>query len=241
MRGMDLTGRRFGKLTVLKVDEEFEAIRGSKPRRWICQCDCGTIKSIRGIELTRTKKSQKSCGCEAHKRAKNFGQITFKDLTGQKFGLLTAVEKVGKNQYGYAMWKCICDCGKECVVASRELNSGDTIFCGCQKNSFREYQIEQWLKNNKISYQKEYTFDDLKDTFKLRFDFAIFDNVNNLICLIEHQGIQHTNASEWHTKLSDKHDQMKKDYCREKNISLYEIWYYDDIEEKLKEILLKEE
>ena len=41
------------------------------------------------------------------------------------------------------MWQCKCECGKECIVSSRELNSGDTISCGCKKNSFREYLIEQ--------------------------------------------------------------------------------------------------
>ena len=51
MRGKDLTGQRFGKLVVLQLDEEFEQIRGKKQRRWICQCDCGTIRSFSGSNL----------------------------------------------------------------------------------------------------------------------------------------------------------------------------------------------
>ena len=111
------------------------------------------------------------------------------------------------------------------------------------KASRGEIKIHEILENAGVNFKEEYSFPGLVSSSgrELRFDFAIFDNANNLICLIEHQGIQHTNASDWHTELSDKHDQMKKDYCKEKNISLYEIWYYDNIEEKLKEILLKEE
>ena len=237
MRGKDLTGQRFGKLTVLKLDSDFEKIRGDRQRRWICQCDCGTIKSIIGAELTRTKKPQRSCGCEAKKRSKNFGKITFKDITGQKFGLLTPVEKIGINDYGYAIWKCKCDCGNECEKTSRELLSGDTISCGCQKNSYREAQIEQILKENKISYIKEYSFNDLKDILPLRFDYAIFNN-NILVGLIEHQGAQHTDmTTNWHTKSLEKHDQMKKDYCKRRNIPLFEIQYYDNLKEKMKDII----
>lgn len=34
-----------------------------------------------------------------------------------------------------------------------------------------------------------------------------------------------------------KHDQIKRDYCKEHNIILYEITYKDDIEQKLNNLL----
>ena len=55
----------------------------------------------------------------------------FKDISGQKFGRLTAIECVGKNRANYAMWRCRCDCGKETTVASNSLRSGNTRSCGC--------------------------------------------------------------------------------------------------------------
>ena len=236
----DLTGQRFGKLLVLHLDEEFEKNRNNRQRRWICQCDCGVIKSIIGAELTRKNKSQKSCGCESKKRQHNFGKITFKDLTGQHFGELTVLEKIGVNKYKYTIWKCQCNCGNICEITSRELLSGDTISCGCLKNSYREYLIEQFLKKNNIPYKKEYKFSDLIDKFPLRFDFAIFDNNNNLLGLIEHQGEQYFNKNvNWHTETLEQHDKMKKEYCIKNNIQLFEILYNENLEEKLKEILLK--
>src|SRR5690242_8934487 len=36
-----------------------------------------------------------------------------KDLSGQVFGLLTAVRVVGRNKAGYCLWLCRCQCGGE--------------------------------------------------------------------------------------------------------------------------------
>lgn len=52
---VDLSGRRFGKLKVLRLDEE----RTKRKSYWICECECGTIKSIRGDTLNVIQ----SCGC----------------------------------------------------------------------------------------------------------------------------------------------------------------------------------
>ena len=38
------------------------------------------------------------------------------DITGQRFGRLTAIERVGHNNNGHSLWKCLCDCGNEKVV-----------------------------------------------------------------------------------------------------------------------------
>lgn len=51
---IDLTGKKFGKLTVLHRESD-------KGTKWICQCDCGNIKSIEGYSL-RSGNTQ-SCGC----------------------------------------------------------------------------------------------------------------------------------------------------------------------------------
>ena len=52
------------------------------------------------------------------------------DLTGQKYGRLTVIEKSethvtpkGRNVY---MWRCVCDCGKESIVSTSALRSGQS-------------------------------------------------------------------------------------------------------------------
>lgn len=54
-----------------------------------------------------------------------------KDITGHKFGLLTAVEAVSVNSRIY--WDCTCSCGGEHSVRGDMLRSGKITHCGCQK------------------------------------------------------------------------------------------------------------
>lgn len=56
------------------------------------------------------------------------------DLTGQKFGKLLVQERTGSNKNRDAMWKCLCDCGKETTVSSRYLRSGRIKSCGCLRH-----------------------------------------------------------------------------------------------------------
>lgn len=57
-----------------------------------------------------------------------------RDLTGQKFNKLTALERAGFRDGARcrkSLWKCRCDCGNEVVTASVDLVSGATKSCGC--------------------------------------------------------------------------------------------------------------
>lgn len=53
------------------------------------------------------------------------------DLTGQKFGRLTAVSYAYSGDYGQSLWRCQCECGNIALVASRALRTGITHSCGC--------------------------------------------------------------------------------------------------------------
>ena len=53
------------------------------------------------------------------------------NLTGQKFGRLTAVKRVGSAENGTAMWECSCECGAVVSVRSVVLTSGRSKSCGC--------------------------------------------------------------------------------------------------------------
>lgn len=61
------------------------------------------------------------------------------DLTGQKFGRLTVVERVENAKNRNARWKCVCDCGNEVIVTGSNLCRGNTKSCGC-------YQKEMTVK-----------------------------------------------------------------------------------------------
>lgn len=68
------------------------------------------------------------------------------DLTGQRFGRLTVIERANTNEKGNAKWLCICDCGKETVVLSKLLRKGTTKSCGCYRS---EYWRERLTKHGK--------------------------------------------------------------------------------------------
>lgn len=53
------------------------------------------------------------------------------DLSGQKFGRLTVIEKAGSTKHGAIKWLCKCDCGNESIVIGDELRKGKTTSCGC--------------------------------------------------------------------------------------------------------------
>lgn len=55
----------------------------------------------------------------------------FIDLTGQKFGNLTVLNREGTKYGGAVAWKCLCKCGKEVIAAGNSLRTGHTKSCGC--------------------------------------------------------------------------------------------------------------
>lgn len=63
------------------------------------------------------------------------------DITGMKFGYLTAIHKTDKRYDGSIVWLCQCDCGNAKEVAAKLLKKHNTLSCGC-------YRKEQTRKAN---------------------------------------------------------------------------------------------
>jgi len=55
----------------------------------------------------------------------------FKNITGQKFGRLTALKPTPERQGGYIVWECRCDCGIIRKISLSSLTKGHTKSCGC--------------------------------------------------------------------------------------------------------------
>ena len=55
----------------------------------------------------------------------------FKDLTGQKFGRLTVIERVENDKNGSTRWLCRCECGNEKIIEGGHLRSHKIKSCGC--------------------------------------------------------------------------------------------------------------
>jgi len=63
----DLTNLQFGRLTVI------QRINGSRPTKWLCRCECGTLVSTRGSALLNGH--TQSCGCFAREQRLMANQI----------------------------------------------------------------------------------------------------------------------------------------------------------------------
>jgi hypothetical protein len=54
--------------------------------------------------------------------------------TGNKYGLLTVIERAGSNKHNIALWLCQCECGRKKVIPGQALRSGNTKSCGCGRS-----------------------------------------------------------------------------------------------------------
>jgi hypothetical protein len=53
------------------------------------------------------------------------------DLTGKRFGKLTAISSIYDAEKKLTLWKCQCDCGNIAYVRANRLVHGRTKSCGC--------------------------------------------------------------------------------------------------------------
>ncbi len=112
-------GFRAGRLTVAAPTPQ----RKNGYIVWRCRCDCG------GEILLDTRCLQRGtvcdCGCLTPVKP---GQ---KNIAGQRFGKLTAIEPAGEVLHGSAVWRCRCDCGGEVLAPLHQLRAGYRKSCGC--------------------------------------------------------------------------------------------------------------
>lgn len=118
-------------------------------------------------------------------------------------------------------------CGNEYSVKPYNFTNGKRC-PQCKTSSHGERLIREFLSCNNIEFKEQVKFEECKNKKSLPFDFAIYEN-GNIMFLLEFQGIQHYKESSLFGKKSfietQKNDKIKKDFCKENNISLLEIKY----------------
>lgn len=100
---IDLTGQKFGKLTVIKRISRTGAVT------WECQCDCGKITYVLGANLRYGH--TKSCGCLKGNR-----------FVGQRIDKLIIMQQINATDY-----LCLCDCGQNVIRTYKSLITQKSI------------------------------------------------------------------------------------------------------------------
>lgn len=212
-------GNTYGKLTVL---ERAPDLRHGEAR-WKCQCQCGNIALVSGVHLRNG--TVQSCGCKRHEKGGY-------DETGKRYGKLTVLKRSEERTDGsHVFWECLCDCGNLKTINGTYLRAGISTNCGCER-SVGEAKIAKILSLYDIPFKREYTFPDLVGNGggRLRFDFGVLDKHQNLLYLIEYDGVQHFKANcfggnDQEFDQLKNYDKKKNEYCIKNNIPLLRIPY----------------
>lgn len=218
MRAIDITNQRFGHLIALDFKKYSDETKG----KWRCLCDCGKEKRVTGSDLRSGRIT--TCGCKINS--------IIEEKPGTVYGYLQIKEKDSRPAKTFSdhciHWICTCLlCGTEISISGRNLRNGNTKSCGCLKSQ-GEKVISEILEEEKIPYQKEISFNDLRSEKNriLRFDFGIYEDFsyNKLLFLIEFQGELHFkpyNAQSLEKfKIQQQNDLWKEQYVSEKKIVL---------------------
>lgn len=229
-RRTDLCGLILGSLTVV------EMLYGYKNKQTYCRClcECGkeTIVYIGNLLSGRTL----SCGCiEAESRRT---RSHYKNIMGQKFGLLTVVNKTNKKtENGSVLWECLCECENTAYASYSDLARYRKSSCGCSHYSSMENFIATFLSENGINYISQARFDGCRNIYPLPFDFYLYEYNT----IIEYDGEQHFRPIEYFGgevgfKKQQHNDSIKNNYCLEHNINLIRFPYTlttDDIKKQI--------
>ena len=173
---VDLTGKRFGRLIVLKRN----GLAKDKCILWECQCDCGNITLVRGNNLKNG--TTKSCGCLAR-------ELAIKNNTKHNMS----------NTRFYNIWQCM---KRRCYDPKHECyhNYGGRGIVICDEwlhdfKSFSDWALANGYNDNlsidRIDNNKGYSPDNCRWATRLEQQTHTRNNIR-----VEYNGENHT-LSKW--------------------------------------------
>ncbi len=164
---IDMTGQKFGKLTVIKKDEkEHRAKNGKKHIYWICQCDCGTVVPIKGEYLRSTETTR--CKICRYKSAQLNGHISYRKVKIIKDNAKKRNIYYDKNIDKKYLWSLYLKQNKKCALSGIDIKFADTHKEEtCKKGTTASL--------DRINNSKEYTKDNIqwvhKDINKMKYTY----------------------------------------------------------------------
>lgn len=219
----DLTGKKFGKITVLRRGENYLSVKNKQSVIWICTCSCGrngefpifaaNLRNGRAI-------SCKNCGFERLSRSR------FKNLIGLKFNKLDVISFIAIEKGQGAIYLVRCDCGlsKDFQIRGKNLGNGHTKSCGCLNESLIALEMKKYFKEKYDGIQEHKVFKNPETDHWLPYDIYLPDHKT----FVEIHGTQHYIKESFYDRTDEefeyrKHlDKMKKDFAK-KNGTYIEV------------------
>lgn len=135
---IDITGKKYGKLTVLKRDGYTNGKR--KKILWLCECECGKLVYRTATHL----KQNNNCSCGECNKEKD------EDIIGKQFGYWEVLKRVSPKSRK-RRYLCLCKCGNMKEVNYDSLKLGKSISCGCyHKEEMIKRQTTHGQSGNRI-------------------------------------------------------------------------------------------
>jgi len=131
-RHKDMSRQKFHMFTLIKRVENTK--HGEV--KYLCECDCGTIKEVVLSHLRRN--SVKSCGCKRRS-----------SLEGKKFGRLLVKKYSHTDKHRCMRWECLCKCGNICYPTSAHLTTGTVKSCGCLVAKSNQIKLDN-IKQDRV-------------------------------------------------------------------------------------------
>ena len=106
---IDLTGYKFGRLTVLRIGKPRFQPNGNRRTMWVCKCECGTVKEFEGksiikVENTFDKVESELTGQEVdHRKFKVDENTSPEVIQGFCDGANSILEPLSNNLHEMAM------------------------------------------------------------------------------------------------------------------------------------------
>lgn len=163
MRGgnnfVDLTGKPYGLLVVLKQAEPYISPKGEKRIKWLCQCKCGNTTEVLAEALTRDYTH--SCGCLKNAMLSKRTWRGYEEISGVYWGRLQNDAKKRKIEWCLTIedaWKTFISQNKVCAITCQPL-----IF----ERNFKKYGTRQTASLDRIDSSKGYTVENIQWVHKI--------------------------------------------------------------------------
>lgn len=208
--------------------------RGCKEFVEVLHKPCGTKFSVRASQLSHRLQHGNICCPTCSPKAVSKTNEEFQQELDDRFGkgCYTVIGTYVNNVTPILVRHC---CGYEYTTRPDHLVRGEkkSRYCPhCMPHEFSsgEDRISKYLLKEGVFFTSQYRIHECRDRRALPFDFAILDEENDPIGLIEFDGWHHKYAvpqwgGEENLKRVQKHDKIKTNYCKQHRIPLLRIPY----------------